>query len=69
MDWRVLLAYAEAAATPNGFTRWLADDLASDETERRGRLDDDRQAVLRAAGTGGPLSALPATGTLATEVV
>lgn len=69
MDWRVLLAYAEAAATPDGFMRWLADDLAGDEVERRSRIDPDRLAVLRAAGAGGPLSATPAKGTSATEVV
>ncbi len=58
MDWRALLEYADAAATPDGFDRWLAGTLAGGEEGYRGRIDGDRRRRLAAAGAGGPAGVL-----------
>lgn len=59
MDWRSLLAYADAATTPEGFAVWLAADLAGSEDARRAAIGPERRAALRASGRGGPLEAPP----------
>ncbi len=53
LDWRCLLDYSRRAATTDGFTDWLAEDVLVDESQRRDRIDDDRRRRLRSSGAGG----------------
>ncbi len=53
LDWRVLLAYAEAAATRRGFDGWLQEHLGGTEQDWVGAIDEKSRRRLRRIGSPG----------------
>jgi glutaconate CoA-transferase subunit A len=53
MDWRVLLAYADAAATQSGFDGWLQTHLGPAEQDWLATIDERSRQRLRLIGSPG----------------
>lgn len=51
MDWRALLAYADAAGTGRGFDNWLAANIGDSEEDVLRLLDEQTRARLRRSGS------------------